>query len=59
MPQICQHCFDDMHMVQDGDSIKFVCDSHCGYEDTSWRKVEQNKPNEERNETNGKEESHG
>lgn len=36
---ICQKCFDDMHMVQEGDKMKFVCDSECGYEDSSWELV--------------------
>lgn len=54
MPQICQRCFSDMYLVY-GDRIKFVCESMCGYEDTSWQKVERNKSSEERNEINGKE----
>lgn len=38
---ICQKCFDDMHMVREGNTLKFVCDSHCGYEDTDWKLIDQ------------------
>lgn len=38
---ICQKCFDDMHMVRTEDGIKFVCDSHCGYEDTGWELIKE------------------